>query len=422
MKRFIGTVFSLYLLFAVFVSLIHILFEYRNIRDQIHVDLESIYISSSGPLAAAMWSWDPQQVESLVDGLLTLQFISGIKVDEGYDGLNVVKGKVEAKNTLTFKGPIIFAEGLEYHKLGTVELVSDRSVIFDRIRVNITFIIANAFFKTFFLSIIIFFIGRKLIGIPLEKLSSSVGKLNFDNLKENKVDIDKDSSKNRNELTELIEAYNKMLDKLISRTIQRDQARKELEDKNINLEKIVDEKTIELREKVNELSSLNQKLDVAASTDFLTGALNRRSFFERSEAELKRLQRENKNACIVMIDIDFFKAVNDNYGHAAGDAVLIFVLQKLQQGVRQHDIVARLGGEEFVILLSDIEQSQAVDLSERLRKTLEAGSILFEEESIAVTASFGLYMIENEDVHDSISKADALLYDAKSSGRNTVKY
>jgi diguanylate cyclase (GGDEF)-like protein len=427
MRKFVVIIFSLYIAVAVFVSLIHIFFEYRNIRDQIYIDLESIYISSSEPLSTALWSLDVEQVENLIDGLLTLNFISAVEITDNSDDLGLIKGNIGDRGAIAFQSPISYIDNKDTaHYLGEIKIASSQSVVFDRIKVNILFIVINAFIKTFFLSAIILVIGRKIIGRPLEELSESVSRLDFesvDNIEHSKIDMP-DLEDDKNELTELMFAYNQTLDKLAARTMQRDKARTELEDKNINLEKLVNEKTLALQDKVSELSQLNEKLDIAASTDFLTGAVNRRSFFERSEVELNRLKREDKNACVVMLDVDFFKAINDKYGHAAGDAVLVFIVDVLKKEIRQHDIVARLGGEEFVVLLIDVDLDQAKMLAERLRCAIESGDIVSDESVIKVTASFGLAMVSSssEDIHQAINKADELLYQAKNSGRNQVKH
>lgn len=427
MKRLIVTIFSLYFILAVLVSVLHILFEYKNIKNQIEVDLKSIYVSSSSSLSAAIWNFNSEQVVKLVDGLLTLQFVSGVEIHHNSDGLNVIRGDVYNSSAIQYEGPIVYQEGTKERAMGILKLTANPSIIIERIKVNVIFIIANAFLKTFFLSIIIFIVGYRIIGKPLEELSRSVSRLEFDNpehIEQSKIQLGEDFFKDKDELTTLIEAYNKTLDKLLSRTRQRDDARKELEDKNFNLKNLVNEKTLALQVKVDELNSLNEKLSVLASTDPLTDLLNRRFFFERAEQELSRLKRSGKQAGIIIVDIDYFKSVNDKYGHAAGDAVLIVIAKILKSSIRQHDFVARFGGEEFAIFLSDVDINEAVMLADRMRKNIEENKVIFKGDVIKTTASFGLSMLESgsKDIHAVINDADKLLYKAKESGRNNLRY
>ena len=281
--------------------------------------------------------------------------------------------------------------------------------------------------KTFFLSIIIFIIGYRIIGKPLDELFGSVSRLDFDDvsqIEKSKIELDEKFFKHKDELTFLILAYNKTLDKLVSRTTQRDQARTELEEKNMSLKHSVNEKTLALQEKITELHGMNEKLAILASTDPLTNLLNRRCFFERAEQELSRLKRNNKQAAVVIVDIDFFKVVNDKYGHPAGDAVLTVISKILKNSVRQHDLVSRFGGEEFAIFLSDVDMEKAIMLAERMRKNIAEQQVIYKGDIIKSTASFGLSMLtsDSQDINSVINDADKLLYEAKESGRNNLKY
>jgi diguanylate cyclase (GGDEF)-like protein len=122
-----------------------------------------------------------------------------------------------------------------------------------------------------------------------------------------------------------------------------------------------------------------------------------------------------------MIDIDYFKKVNDTYGHKAGDIVLQYVANTLKNRVRGTDIVARLGGEEFCILAVNLKEDDAKILFEKLRQTIENSSIeINENQTIKVTISIGAVTGLTESLEDMVNKADALLYEAKNSGRNKV--
>ncbi|MGI4758305.1 MAG: sensor domain-containing diguanylate cyclase [Janthinobacterium lividum] len=155
-----------------------------------------------------------------------------------------------------------------------------------------------------------------------------------------------------------------------------------------------------------------------AQTDSLTGAATRRSFLLAMEKAIARLLRHGQPTALLTIDIDHFKRINDTYGHPAGDQVLVSVSQQLQGLLRREDLLGRLGGEEFGILLSDTDTEQASSMAERLRSSLDADRT--PPESLRVTASFGLATLTSPYTTPEmwLSEADQALYAAKRSGRN----
>ncbi|MFG1463790.1 sensor domain-containing diguanylate cyclase [Xanthobacter sp. DSM 24535] len=158
-----------------------------------------------------------------------------------------------------------------------------------------------------------------------------------------------------------------------------------------------------------------------ADTDPLTGLLNRRSFLTVADAALSGT-RTSDGLGILMADIDHFKVVNDTYGHAAGDAVIRHVAESIGAALRQHDRVARFGGEEFVVLLLSVDRAGMVALAERMRSAIGSNCVSFEGQEIAVTVSFGAALAQpgDRDVDEVIERADLGLYEAKNSGRNRV--
>lgn len=170
-----------------------------------------------------------------------------------------------------------------------------------------------------------------------------------------------------------------------------------------------------------ELQDIQEQLRLLAAHDSLTGLYNRRYILERIEEKLPEIRRHHLDCCFVLMDIDYFKDVNDNYGHLAGDDVLKAVSQLLVSGVRQGDIVARYGGEEFLIFLPMTELESAHVLVERLRFALEKHKHMIEGEGLVVTASFGVAQHEVNDSADrTIARADKALYQAKMDGRNCI--
>jgi diguanylate cyclase (GGDEF)-like protein len=172
---------------------------------------------------------------------------------------------------------------------------------------------------------------------------------------------------------------------------------------------------------VTEEHNRSQKLLDAALTDPLTGLYNRRGFEARIEALSSRQGGAPGQQTWIMIDIDHFKAVNDTFGHEAGDEVLKAVAISLQSTLREGDILSRFGGEEFVLLMPGASETVGASVAERLRLKLEALTIGVDGRQIRATASFGVaQQATGETQAATLERADAALYRAKHGGRNRV--
>jgi two-component system cell cycle response regulator len=182
---------------------------------------------------------------------------------------------------------------------------------------------------------------------------------------------------------------------------------------------IVDQKRADDR-----IRQLNTQLEHLAMTDELTGLTNRRSFFILGAREIKRAQRYQTPLSMLMIDLDGFKIVNDTYGHEAGDQMLQCLANTLKENIREIDLLARLGGEEFSVLLPNTEASAAVKLAERLRQAAEALYCSFQGQKVNVTMSIGVASFDNEmmDLDTLLRNADTAMYQAKHQGRNQVVF
>jgi diguanylate cyclase (GGDEF)-like protein len=168
---------------------------------------------------------------------------------------------------------------------------------------------------------------------------------------------------------------------------------------------------------------LNRDLERLAMTDELTGIANRRAFFAFADRELKKARRYSEPVSFLMMDIDHFKLVNDRYGHDAGDAALKTVALIVQNHVRGVDVAARLGGEEFGILMPNTALADAAKSADRLRATVAEASCDFKDVSLSMTISVGVASLGGSATDlDSIMKAaDEALYRAKAAGRNRVE-
>lgn len=191
-----------------------------------------------------------------------------------------------------------------------------------------------------------------------------------------------------------------------------------LEESERLLESRVDERTRELAETNRRLQTSQQRLHDMAHHDALTGLANRTLLFDRVEQAILRAQRSDGGFALVVIDLDGFKAVNDTYGHQAGDALLVVLADRLEHSVRASDTVARLGGDEFVVVLEGrAERDQYRKLAEKLRQVLVEPVMLDDDTSTRVGASIGLslYPADGASASQLLSVADFAMYANKRS-------
>lgn len=170
------------------------------------------------------------------------------------------------------------------------------------------------------------------------------------------------------------------------------------------------------------LQKANQELAVLSQTDGLTQLYNRAHWEDCLEREYKRWQRVRQRACLLMLDIDHFKSINDNYGHPVGDDVIRHLAQLIQHNAREIDVSGRYGGEEFAIILGDTSLQDAAQLAERLRKAVESSAVRSDGQSLKYTISLGIAALDVgvQSSQEWIACADKALYASKENGRNRL--
>ena len=173
---------------------------------------------------------------------------------------------------------------------------------------------------------------------------------------------------------------------------------------------------------ISRLKKIQTELEKLATQDPLTHVYNRRHFYTLAEVEIHRSLRSQLPFSVILVDIDYFKSINDKHGHKAGDEALIHFTKICIQNLRKVDIFARFGGEEFVILLPEADLDQAKETAERIRKIVESTVLNIDEHQIKITASFGVSTFKGSpDTLDLLlQKSDEALYAAKNTGRNRV--
>ncbi|MBY4677718.1 sensor domain-containing diguanylate cyclase [Marinobacterium arenosum] len=175
---------------------------------------------------------------------------------------------------------------------------------------------------------------------------------------------------------------------------------------------------------ISDRVKMAQQLESQARTDLLTGISNRRFFYEQGETELERARRHQSPMALMLLDADHFKRVNDQHGHDAGDAVLKAMAETAKQSLRTSDLLARFGGEEFIVLMPETTLTMAQEAAERLRSLLGRATVSIPSgETLSISVSIGVSMLEpgDKDLDALIKRADNALYQAKAAGRDCVR-
>ncbi len=175
----------------------------------------------------------------------------------------------------------------------------------------------------------------------------------------------------------------------------------------------------------NEADAAHQKvgrLKKQLLLDPLTGAFNRKAYNDRIEDEMERYLRYHRLFSVLLFDIDHFKNINDGYGHAIGDKCLQEITRRTKALIRQNDLLFRIGGEEFVVILPETDRTGALQVAEKLRKTIEFIDFILKKKTLKITISIGLTTVSTEDrkVSSLFNRVDAAMYEAKQKGRNCV--
>jgi len=409
-------VLSIYFAITLLVTLTQMGIEYLHTRNTIQGELASVERTFSPALATALWEINTEQLEALQQGIVNLPVISSMRVIDA-SGRELIKESAHS----VLGGQIIHTFKLSYRfsgedvYLANVSFAAAGDVIFNRLLVGYQMILVSALVKSTALTLLFLWTFRRRLAIPLQQLTDAATAIDLDTLASKKHHLDLQQMR-ENELTQLEGAFNRMLKRLEEERVTHYSA---LEAMNKGLEAQVVERTAALE-------AANLRLAALSATDGLTGIANRRRFDEVAAVEWARSARSGNPLALLLLDVDHFKAYNDNYGHQCGDETLKQVARVLRENTRRPgDFAARYGGEEFVVIAADTGADAALTMAENIRAAVEALGLVHQHSSFgAVTVSIGVVVTTSgtaPHLESLIRMADTALYSAKSLGRNRVE-
>ncbi|MCU7842818.1 MAG: diguanylate cyclase [Candidatus Thiodiazotropha sp. (ex Monitilora ramsayi)] len=231
------------------------------------------------------------------------------------------------------------------------------------------------------------------------------------------------------ELNLLAQSFDQMATRLENNRQEIELNQRELRKAHDELEQRVKGRTSELllaneklHEEIAERKRIEEKLEEISRIDYLTGILNRRAMTQLLEEMSKEISNGAESFCIILVDLDHFKQINDSFGHDVGDQTLKHAVERLRHGIRETDLLGRWGGEEFLIMSPCTSLEEAQSLAERLCSSLAGSRVEAGSDSVAVTGSFGVSRFNpgRDNLDDCLKRADDALYQAKSQGRNRI--
>lgn len=413
-QKMLRVIFSIYLVVTCLVTSLQFLTEYLSTQGSIANELIQLEETVQGPISASLWQYNETQLDILVDGLLKMPIIEGVDVIDA-DAQTLISARSYSPDATPLsifqtKSDLKWTLNEEYLSLGTLILYSSSEVVLDRVWVGFSLIVLAAIIKLSVLFWLFIWAFDRYLAIPLKELMSQVDEVQLDHNSNKRINL---SNLEENELSQLQKHMNDMLS-----SIETDKKRlfEDEQTKRVWLEEEVEKRT-------QDLKLVNEKLKELAKKDSLTDTLNRGSFFETAQHLLDLSQRQKSSASLILMDLDHFKKINDTYGHFTGDKVLIHFTQTIHTFLRKSDLLGRLGGEEFAVLLCDTEIDNAFIVAEKIRKSVNSAILAINGNSVTYSVSMGIESStpDEHSINELFKRADLKLYGAKDKGRDRVE-
>ncbi|MGW8246522.1 MAG: diguanylate cyclase [Acidiferrobacterales bacterium] len=362
-------------------------------------------------LAFSVVGYDYHTIQLLTDKITQTGDISYARVISAKGNTMGESGTLPTNNaeepgTALFNQPIEF----ENRKVGTLVLGLETASTIDRLEANTRTLLFRRVLVIVLIAIAEFFALSVLIIRPLRSMSDSLAR----GLKSDNSMIEELPVTTHDELGHLANQFNSLHEQLNKTNLA-------LQSKIESADKKLIQNNEQLRLQSEELIMINEEFRKLAITDPLTGLYNRRYFERAVKDELALALRHGDKHCVLLIDIDNFKNINDTYGHLEGDRVLQKFADTLKKQLRAADILSRMGGEEFVVLCKRVKEKDVLSIAEKFRKQIEKMSIEIGSDTVHVTACIGVALLPkgpDDTIEEILNEADEALYYCKRTGRN----
>lgn len=375
---------------------------YRTIERSFNMMVSDVAATHLPLLSVAIWDIEPQAIQKQINLLLDNSHITYviIQTSTGQQFVGGDVGKIFNAERIIRNIP---APSEQNGNVGVLELVIDKSVLRQELIRSLLMVAIEVSVLGIFILMAVSTILRRDLEKPMHQLAEYVQNLQANQLS-GQLELDFEPRHRYSEIGLVLDGFRTMQNSIQKHIHHQDE--------------LVLERTLQLEKAMGALKELSV-------TDGLTSCYNRLFFNERMPREMQRATRYERALSVLFCDIDFFKSVNDQYGHSVGDAVLIAFAQTLKRELRAEiDWLVRYGGEEFLVILPETDLHAALEVAERMRLAVqnELSVLLLDGKQLRITASFGVAQKQEKDsVESLVQRADQWLYFSKTNGRNQVQ-
>ena len=419
-RRLVRSAFGISLAVGMVVMLLQVIYVYVTEIERAGEQLDQIDRTQVPQLATSVWLVNTVESGLVLNGLATLPGIAHVVLHDD-DGETLSRGTRPA-TVLAERRFVLHPRISGAYRVGELEVVVGTEELTGKLVRRSIFAgltTVSAVGGCVFALLVLF---RREVTRHLQRMAQHASDTGLAVLDQPLLLDAKVEASPPDEIDQLVQAFNDMRERLADDVRRMRRYEAELSAHRDHLEGLVQIRTMELEEKARELETQRAAIEQLANTDALTGTASRRHFHELGERELARATRHDEPIAALVLDIDHFKRVNDEYGHAGGDAVLRAFARRCQAQLRGTDILGRVGGEEFAVLLPATALPEALAAAERIRAAVADVAMAVEGTTLPVTVSIGVTSRRASEttLEALLVAADEALYAAKRAGRNRV--
>jgi diguanylate cyclase (GGDEF)-like protein len=419
-RRLVAATLLVSLGISALVIAVQLLYAWSAGLDAARGRLDEIGESIAPTLAASLWQVDTDRVNLLLDGIKHFPRVSYVDLKTS-EGERFERGDAQAEVLLERTYPLQYGSPNPY-ALGTLRVVLGRRQLVEQLTGQASAIALATAVTLGFSSLLMLLLFRRRVTRHITAMADYARTLSVRRLDAPLALSGKAERIPPDELDQLVASFNQMRQTLRTELLLRDRDQAELLLHRERLETLVQARTAELAEKTDLLQQQKDEMQRLANTDSLTGVNSRRHFNELAEREIARSGRSGEPLSVLALDIDHFKRINDQHGHDIGDLAIIRFCVNCSRHLRQLDVIGRVGGEEFAILLPGTDAANARLVAERIRATLSADAVETPRGPLRFTVSIGIASRRdiNDDIAALLKRADEAMYRAKQEGRDRV--